>query len=501
MDKNDSFKSALGVLLIATGLVLLYPFLHSRIPFLAENYRTYDVLKPFKVAVDVVDTSLVIVDTVEAVVDTIETLPLPPQYNGVDYIRPFLEKLNKKSGQIRIAWYGDSAIEGDLICQTVRDSLQDLFGGEGVGFVPLVSHVEGFRQSVFQRATGDWFTWNLAKKDTTIRFPLSFQGTAFGHQLAIDTTDIIAVYDTTIVAVDSTMQIDTNYQVKYIHTVAAALDSVAVDGEDEEAMTAFFAASKRYTHVMRLQPGYLYYGPVQYGGQPAKIKMQIGDTEKEIILNGKKRINRVALNTFACRSMTLTFEELQVQPIYGVSFETPTGVIVDNLPARGNSGGLLRRISAQTLQEFDQSLGVDLVILQYGLNATNEKMTDYSWYKTEMRRVIRRIKEGYQNAQVLLVGPTDKGAKIEGVMTSNPSVEIITKAFREVAQEEQVAFFSFYEQMGGKGTMVDWVEKQQPPLATPDYTHLTFPGGRKAGDLLLQFLLEPPTPVMEQVGE
>ncbi len=64
----------------------------------------------------------------------------------------FLEKLAElKSGKkrkIRIAYFGDSMIEGDLLTQTVRKLLQQQFGGSGVGFVPITSQVSKFRQSV-----------------------------------------------------------------------------------------------------------------------------------------------------------------------------------------------------------------------------------------------------------------------------------------------------------------------------------------------------------------
>ena len=70
----------------------------------------------------------------------------------------FLEKLQKlKNGQkikIRIAYFGDSMIEGDLLTQTLRKLLQSEYGGSGVGFVPISSNVAGFRQTVTSSASG-----------------------------------------------------------------------------------------------------------------------------------------------------------------------------------------------------------------------------------------------------------------------------------------------------------------------------------------------------------
>jgi hypothetical protein len=53
----------------------------------------------------------------------------------------FAEKLHQlkttKKGKIRIAYFGDSMIEGDLLTQTLRKLLQKEFGGYGVGFFPF----------------------------------------------------------------------------------------------------------------------------------------------------------------------------------------------------------------------------------------------------------------------------------------------------------------------------------------------------------------------------
>ena len=47
--------------------------------------------------------------------------------------------------KIRIAYLGDSMIEGDLITQTLRELLQKEYGGQGVGFLPIFSNVVVFR--------------------------------------------------------------------------------------------------------------------------------------------------------------------------------------------------------------------------------------------------------------------------------------------------------------------------------------------------------------------
>ena len=71
--------------------------------------------------------------------------------DSVNALAKFAEKLHQlkstKKGKIRIAYFGDSMIEGDLLTQTLRKLLQKEFGGYGVGFLPIHSKVAGFRQT------------------------------------------------------------------------------------------------------------------------------------------------------------------------------------------------------------------------------------------------------------------------------------------------------------------------------------------------------------------
>jgi len=57
-----------------------------------------------------------------------------------------LLKAKEKKDKVRIAWYGDSFSEGDILVSDLRDTLQSLYGGNGVGFVPITSEIAGFRR-------------------------------------------------------------------------------------------------------------------------------------------------------------------------------------------------------------------------------------------------------------------------------------------------------------------------------------------------------------------
>ena len=103
-----------------------------------------------------------------------------------DTTRPVLPKMMQKLAalnrgekvKLRIAWFGDSLIEGDLITQTVRELMQNQFSGNrGVGFVSCKSVTAGYRISATARSTGFWLDENF--KTRSFKDPLFFSGHVF----------------------------------------------------------------------------------------------------------------------------------------------------------------------------------------------------------------------------------------------------------------------------------------------------------------------------------
>jgi lysophospholipase L1-like esterase len=60
---------------------------------------------------------------------------------------------------------------------------------------------------------------------------------------------------------------------------------------------------------------------------------------------------------------------------------------------------------------------------------------------------------------------------------------------RRAAIRSEAAFISLYELMGGNGSMVRWVEKERPRLASTDYTHFNFEGADRISQQLFQLFL------------
>src|SRR6185369_382029 len=80
---------------------------------------------------------------------------------GKDNLRYFFKELRySKTRPVRIAFFGDSFIEGDILCGPFRDTLQEIFGGSGVGYMPITSEVAKFRTSI-QHEFNQWKTYSI----------------------------------------------------------------------------------------------------------------------------------------------------------------------------------------------------------------------------------------------------------------------------------------------------------------------------------------------------
>lgn len=111
--------------------------------------------------------------------------------DSINALAKFAEKLyqlkSTKKGKIRIAYFGDSMIEGDLLTQTLRKLLQKEFGGYGVGFLPIHSKVAGFRQTATVKSSG-WETINFMDKDAKNMYISGFSFSGLGNGNFTDRT-------------------------------------------------------------------------------------------------------------------------------------------------------------------------------------------------------------------------------------------------------------------------------------------------------------------------
>lgn len=364
-----------------------------------------------------------------------------------------LDRISARKGRARIAYFGDSMIEGDLITQTLRDELQQMFGGAGVGFVPITSNTYSFRKSIWHRFSGDWHAYNFLKSDRT---DFGISGEIF-------------------LARQEPAQKTQNHWVHY-------------KGSD------LFANTQNFSRAT------LFYGMPQDSmalSSPAYVYVSSPEHTDTLELNPRYPVNELLLTDRNTESLELSFHIPGDLPVYGVNFANEEGIHLDNFSSRGSSGRDLVEIPNEILQQFHHHLDYDLVVLHFGVNVTSARRKNFDSYERAMRRVINHIHENMPETDILMVSVGDRGIKLNGRWQTDPSVPLVREAQRRVAEEMGVGFLDLYRSMGGKNTMVRWVARD---LAIHDHVHPTRRGAKKIAHIVKDYLLAEYETFSEQVA-
>ncbi len=355
-------------------------------------------------------------------------------YTGNQYLATFFEELfqleTKKEGNVRIAYFGDSMTDGDLIVKDFRTYLQEKFGGQGVGFVNITSESASSRSSVTHEFSGNWKTQSYLKVKRPSR--------AFGVN-----GHVFFANDTANVA-----------WVKYKAT-----------------KTRFASELPRPT---------LFYG--SSSNKEGKIFYVAGDTiVKKLTPNNT--LNTLTLSEGNLKNVKVNFKKADSIPIYGFNFDDGKGVHVDNFSNRGNSGLPLGSFDINTMRAFHAKLDYDLIVLQYGANVLNYGTLDYTWYEKRMTKVVAHLKECFPGVAILIVSTADKSTKYDLEMKTDSAVVPLNRAQKKYAIKSESSFVNMYTLMGGDGSMVKWVE-EIPSKANKDYTHFNHRGAKEAANLI-----------------
>ena len=362
------------------------------------------------------------------------------QYKGYQYLIPFFEKLfqleTKKQGKTRIAYFGDSMTDGDLIVQDVRSLFQDKFGGEGVGFVNITSESAASRGSIVHEYSPNWKAQSYLKVKSPSR--------SFGVNGAV-----FFVKDT----INPTW-------VKY---------------------KAF-----KTRHATTLNNPTLFYGKSSKKG--AKLRYILGKDTVYKNLNPTSILNAKTVSA-STKSLKLNFVNSDSIPFYGMNFDDGKGVHVDNFSSRGNSGLPLSNLNKDLMNAFQQKLGYDLIILQFGTNVLNYGSLNYGWYEKKMKNVVAHLKECFPGAAILIISTADKSTKYELTMKTDSAVVPLASAQKRYAVQAESGFINLYTLMGGDGSMVNWVE-EVPAKANKDYTHFNHRGAKQIAGLIYKQLMD-----------
>ena len=365
-----------------------------------------------------------------------------------------LELAELDSNVVHIVHYGDSQLEEDRISSTIRNDLQDEFGGAGPGMMPAIMTVPS--QTTSHSSVGALDRYIL-----------------FGPK-----------------------------EEEADHSRYGPLAQLAkLEGEASITIQKRKERKNAFSHV----GGYSTIKILLNKGAHLKAKLNVNQTFVEVIgedAEGNPKEKRTVKVVDAGEPTVETFNKLKVYTwklkdttstakmylsgnaeIYAIAADGAYGVAVDNVAMRGSSGTIFHRIDSELLAESYKAMNARLIIMEYGGNLVpGTNSGNIEWTKKIITRQIQAIQKANPDADILFIGPADMARQVDGQWQTYAGLNMTIRALREVALDNGAAYWDMHRVMGGNGSMIKWVNKE-PALGFTDHIHFTRRGAAYMGDL------------------
>ena len=430
--------------LFINGWGLKYP---STSTFLIEKSLDVNQLKVLDSIIDNIET--VIDEGTEEVqkipdftkIDTSKIEPIAYPKNAEAFINQL--KTNLQSPQCRIIHYGDSQIEGDRMSAYIRNRLQGHYGGSGPGFIPIVQVYQQISANVTPSA--NWMRY-AAFDPTQERFSHKKYG-----------------------AYASLSRFTPVYNIEE--------DSLLLETLESTKATIDIGVSKRsYTLLKNFTNIGLHYGNVQ---SPTSIKVyNDGVLIKSDSLIVDSNYHKFGIALAATPSNLKIELDAKISPdFYGLTLDGGNGISLDNVAMRGASGTVFASMNSENFSQMYQQLQPKVLIFQYGGNSVPylKDSTEVRNYVGYLKNHINWVRRKTTNASVVFIGPSDMTTTENGQLITYKLLPYLNEVLKETCYENDIAYWSMFDAMGGKNSMKHWVDQK---LAASDYTHFS-PSGTK----------------------
>lgn len=336
--------------------------------------------------------------------------------------------------RVRIAFLGDSFVEGDILTADLREALQEHFGGSGAGFAPMASPLTGFRRTIKTQAKG-WSSHNVMQQPKTAE-------------------DI--------------------------------RDNFIISGwvcRPEKGATTRWEMSDARAHLTPCRGANLWFR----SEAPCELLVTLNDTlQHRFSIEGDTALREISLLCPELHSMEVAVQSgAEHFTGYGAQFHGGAGITLDNFSVRSNNGRALFWTSPALNAQLHQLAPYDLVVLQYGLNIMQQGVHGYSKYATQLEQMVAYIRECFPGAAVLLLGVSERWVKGEAGYAPMDAIPSMLEWQRRAAQKSGAAFWDTCEAMRAQGGMQRFVAEG---WAGKDYTHINYGGGRRIAQELFEAL-------------
>lgn len=353
---------------------------------------------------------------------------------GMGHIIGLLHDVDKLKRTVRIAYFGDSFVESDILTADLRQMLQDRYGGEGIGWVGCKSTGTDQKPTVSITASRIEDRNHLNKG----QFKANLQGPSLRYYLPQNGAHISLR--------------GTNYRRHLSQWNKAQLYVRTPSGMSISTKSSSDSVST--THSLE-----------------AADRIQVLETE----------------GTMNSIGYDLSFSSGNNQ-LLGVVLESTTGIYLDNFGMRSESGHSLATIPNDALTAVAAHHPYDLIIVHFGLNATWKGMSNAQCraYIDKTKLSIQHLQSYFPKATILVVSVSDRDQRTADGIHTMDGVERMVAHQNIMAQELGVCFFNLFEAMGGNDSMLQLVQKG---VANKDYTHINFKGGAILAEMIFNSLM------------
>jgi hypothetical protein len=343
-----------------------------------------------------------------------------------------IDQMHRRNKPLRILHYGDSQIEGDRITATIRNYMQKNYGGQGIGFLPIVP-ANDLSITFQQDISPNWQRVSVLNRENA-----TVNGFGIAGNLA-----------------------------RYAPSGKA--DSVA-----HVRLKPFYIG---YRNVRTFTSARLFYGPAE---NPFTIVVNQTHTQRMMT---RDTVSSAWWRFEAPQnSLDLSLVSSSLPDLYGIALDGARGVAVDNLPLRGSSGLDFTRMDTAQMGQMFRMMDVEMLILQFGANIAPHVVENYDYYARRFVRELRLLKALKPGLTIVVVGVNDMSQNSPEGYKSYPNIVKIRDAQKKAAFEAGCVFWDLYEAMGGENSMPSWAFAK-PPLAQKDFVHFTIGGAKIVAEL------------------
>lgn len=345
---------------------------------------------------------------------------------------PFFEQLyrlqeGQASGPVRILHYGDSHTAADEWTGEIRVKLQEKFGDGGAGYSFAGRPWNGYRrEDVRSGSTSGWHTDGLVGRAGDGVYGLG----GISMSVRAPREDVYVEADASDFELYYYQQPGGGALELYDNGVP--VDRVSTDGDPSPA----------YYHLDAMPAG------------PHKLELE-------------------------------TLDRAPVR-LFGWVAEKPAGVTYETLGINGAQASIILDWNQETLRSNIERRNPAMIVLAYGTNEAGRKDWTLESYRDMFSSLITRFREAAPAATILVIGPPDRDQRTKRGWMPMDQIDMIIEAQREAALANGCPFWDMRAKMGGKGSMLEWVNAG---LAQNDHVHFTGQGYDMLGDAVVRDLM------------